>query len=80
MKFKHTERGFAYVEVVDTRGCIARIARSSADPLDCVWIFTDDPKGVYTTATPAPHLNAKQARKVAEALLAFANGEDMRGG
>ena len=62
-------------EVTDTRGCICRVQRSSAACVDAVWIFCDDPKGVYD-CNPAPHLDADQAREVARALLAFADNAD----
>ena len=71
-----TQRGFAKVEIPDTHGCIVRLQRSSSAEEACVWIFTDDPKGIYADGKPAPHLNAEQARQVAEVLIAFADQED----
>jgi len=71
-----TNRGFCKIEVTDTRGCICRIQRSSSVEDDAVWIFCDDPHGVYRDEDPSPHLNAEQARAVARALLAFADGKD----
>lgn len=78
MKMTLTNRGFAKIEVTDTRGCICRVQRSSAACFDAVWIFCDDPNGVYRNGNPSPHLNADQAREVARALLAFAEGEDLQ--
>ncbi len=69
-----THRGFSLRTVTDPRGCVVRIQESSAACHRCVWIFTDDPNGVYRDGKPAPHLNAAQARRVAKALLAFADG------
>lgn len=77
MNMTHTIRGFAKVEVTDTRGCICRIQRSSSAELDAVWIFCDDTKGVYLDGKPAPHLDRNQALKVARALMAFADNEDL---
>lgn len=77
-KFRRTNRGFAYKEYKDTRGCVVRVQRSSSAEQSCVWIFTDDPNHVYTDGKPAPHLNRTQARRVANALLAFANEEDYK--
>ena len=74
-----TERGFGMIEVTDTRGCICRVQRSSADPLDRIWIFCDDPDEVYKS-DPAPYLNPEQAREVAKALLYFADGKDLAEG
>lgn len=69
-----TNRGFAKIEVMDTRGCVCRVQRSSAAYTDAVWIFCDDPDGAYSDGDPRPHLDADQAREVAGALLAFADG------
>ena len=87
MKMTHTNRGFAKIEITDTRGCICRVQRSSAACVDAVWIFCDDPHGVYRDGNAHPHLDADQAREVARALLAFADNADyeeantkMRGG
>jgi len=76
MKMTHTNRGFAKIEVTDTRGCICRVQRSSAACVDAVWIFCDDPNGAYQDGKPSPHLDADQAREVARALLAFADNAD----
>jgi len=76
MKMTHTNRGFAKIEITDTRGCICRVQRSSAVLIDAVWIFCDDPNGVYGDGNASPHLDADQAREVARALLAFADNAD----
>ena len=78
MNMMRTERGFAKIDVVDTRGCICRVQRSSEAEYGAVWIFCEDPNGVYTDGKPYPHLNSNQAREVANALLAFADYEDYK--
>lgn len=72
---KKTQRGFWYKSYKDSRGCIVRIQRSSSACEDCVWIFTEDPAGVYLDGKPSPHLTRQQARRVANALLMFADGK-----
>ena len=76
MKMEKDNRGFKCIEIEDTRGCFVRVKRSSAHPLDKIWIFFDDPHNVYSDGKGAPHLNKKQAVDVARALLAFVNEED----
>ena len=63
-----TDRGFeTFIELTDTHGQRVVVRESSADPLEHVWIFCGPPG----TISPSPHLNAEQARAVAEALMAF---------
>lgn len=76
MKATHTNRGFAKIEVTDTHGCICSVQRSSAACIDAVWIFCNDPNDPNDPDDLHPHLDADQAREVAWALLAFADGAD----
>jgi len=75
MKIKTTSRGFEYIDVEDSSGCIVRIQRSSVWGMEHVWIFCNDPNGVYDKE-PRPHLNPEQAIKVAQALLYFATKDE----
>lgn len=69
---KRTDRGFdIYGEYKDSYGCLVRIQESSVAAKHCVWIFTVDSLGVNAS----PHLTKSQARRVAKALLKFADGE-----
>lgn len=76
VELKRTKRGFAYNETEDTRTCSARVQRSSAAMEEAIYLFCDDPNGVYPSSHPTPHLSHDQARQVALALLAFANNFD----
>lgn len=76
MEITYTDRGFGKMDIEDSRGCLCRVQRSSAADLDAIWIFCYDTKGVYKGSNPHPHLTSDQARQVAKALLAFADGED----
>jgi len=77
MRFKKTSRGFKYIEVKDSRGCLCKVQRSSSALEDAIWIFCDGPSGIYGRSTPSPYLNSRQARRLAKVLLAFANKEDL---
>lgn len=69
-----TERGFSeYGGTTDTNGCEVRVQESSIVGEACAWIHTEDVRNVYRGSEPHPHLNAKQARELAAALLRFAD-------
>jgi hypothetical protein len=73
---KTTERGFmVYGEIEDSRGCVVRVQESSIIGEPHVWIFVDDPNGVYTHGKPSPHLTREQAIKVVTALHRFIDGD-----
>lgn len=65
-----TERGFEdFTEFRDVYGSKITVRESSLATESCVWIFaTDNPQ----IKEPSPHLNAEQAKMVADALYAFA--------
>jgi hypothetical protein len=70
-----TERGFnVYLDTEDTYGHSVRVQESSKACEHCVWIFCSRGTGVETDDSPQPHLNRKQAREVARALLRFSRG------
>lgn len=83
---KRTPRGFAvYTEFVDTYGNRVRVQKSSSAGVRRCWIFTNYPDGAKFKphapspggiTTPEPHLSPAQARRVAKALLRFADGEE----
>jgi hypothetical protein len=80
---RRTERGFAvYEEFSDTKGQEVRVQLSSVATDRCVWIFCKDREGrdaiehLGRLQGMSPHLNAEQARKVAAALIAFADGAE----
>ena len=77
-KKKTTARGFRiYGEYKHTRGTV-RIQQSSASGHPCVWIFSRNQNGEDATihmggaTSHPPHLTKAQARRVAKALLEFA--------
>ncbi len=75
---KRTGRGFAiYTEFPETRGCTVRVQESSSVQRAC-WIFCTN-AGAYTDrkvgVDVAPHLTPAQARRVAKALMRFADGK-----
>lgn len=87
MPRKTTERGFTiYTELTDTYDNQVRVQESSAacEP-GRVWIFTKDSDGhsaIIHLGEPlarSPHLDPKQAREVARALLEFADENDPEG-
>lgn len=72
MRLKRTSRGFAvYGTVKDSRGCVVRAQQSSAIGGPRLWLFTDDPHGVYSDGKPAPHLKPAQVRKLIKVLQRF---------
>ena len=81
---KRTERGFAiYGEVRDNRGNVTRVQESSIAAGPYCYLFVHDAEGRGarpdpTSPTgafaPAPHLTRAQARRLAKALLRFADG------
>jgi hypothetical protein len=80
---KRTSRGFAvFTEFVDTYGNKVRVQQSSAAGVDRCWIFSNYPDGSSAKhhgatgelVSPSPHLTRAQARRVAKALLRFADG------
>ena len=78
---KKTSRGFdIYCELKDTRGCEVRVQQSSSAEEDAVWIFCnkEGKDAIIHLGEPlaySPHLTKSQARKVAKALLKFAEKE-----
>ncbi len=78
---KRTQRGFSiYGAYKDSRGNTVRVQQSSACGGPFVWLFVKDAQGreVYEhmgqhTAV-SPHMTRAQARRVAQALLRFADG------
>jgi hypothetical protein len=84
---KRTPRGFAvYGEYKDRDGRTVRIQESSRLDGPLCWIFCNDKDGrsaVMHLGQPtsiAPHLTRAQARRVAKALLKFADGKPRLGG
>lgn len=81
---KRTPRGFAvYASLTDARGQKVRVQRSSEIGAPKCWVFTHDREGrdhtvhhMLGVVTASPYLNRKQARKLAQALLAFADGAE----
>lgn len=79
---KRTPRGFSiYGEYKDSRGQTVRVQESSSAMGPCVWIFCNAEDGsdalihLGKPTARSPHLTKAQARRVAAALLRFANGE-----
>lgn len=81
---KKTKRGFGiYSEFKDTYGNTVRVQESSSAMKHCCWVFTsnrngedgifDQATGKYISATP--HLTKAQARRLANALLKFADSK-----
>lgn len=76
-----TPRGFAYyTKFTDGNGTIVRVQQSSSAGKRRVWIFADldgngeqPPHHLGKCASCAPHLSPSQARRVAKALLRFAD-------
>ena len=78
-----TPRGFAvYEEITDTKGQQVSVQMSSIATDRCVWVFCHDSQGrsaveqIGQHMGMSPHLNAEQARAVAAALIAFADGAE----
>lgn len=79
---KKTARGFSvYGEYKDSRRNKIRIQQSSSATQEAVWIFVENEKGEEAYVhlgqmhAVSPHLTKAQARRVAKALLRFADGE-----
>lgn len=77
---KRTQRGFRiYGEYKVSRLCTVRIQESSSAAGRFVWIFCHNEKGedaIVHLGKPhavSPHLSRAQARRVANALLKFAD-------
>lgn len=77
---KKTSRGFSiYGEYKDSRGNTLRVQKSSSAMEDAVWIFVKDKDGqeayehLGEIHAVSPHLTKAQARRVAAALMKFAN-------
>lgn len=81
---KRTDRGFSiYDEFEDSRGNMIRVQQSSAcgdedfNARDFCWVFAHNPFGedaIIHLGRPqsiSPHLTKGQARRLANALLAF---------
>ena len=78
---KRTPRGFAiYGDCKDSRGRSVRVQMSSAAGGPFAWIFCNEKDGsdaVMHMGKPmahSPHLTRAQARRVAKALMRFADG------
>jgi hypothetical protein len=78
---KRTQRGFAiYTDLKEERGVSLRVQKSSIADRRRVWIFLDAADSKYEkmekVGKAAAHLSPKEARRVAKALLRFAEGKD----
>jgi len=72
---KRTARGFAiYTEFTDAYGRQVRVQKSSSAEHKRVWVFCEDTVG-GVTRDRSPHLSPAMARRVAKALLRFAEKE-----
>lgn len=72
---KKTVRGFnVYTEFRDTYGQKIAVVESSAATQHCVWIQIEARPIAPESLNNFPHLNKVQARRVAKALLRFADG------
>jgi len=78
---KRTSRGLAiYAEFVDTYGHTVRVQKSSSAGVRRCWLFCeDDGKDCIfhlgNWQALSPHLSPAQARRMAKALLRFADGD-----
>lgn len=79
---RRTERGFGiYTEFRDANGSEVRVQDSSSATRRLCWVFAQwtparsGQTGSGEHVCCSPHLTAVQARRVAKALLRFANGE-----
>ena len=67
---KRTARGFlVYTEFTDDSGNRVRVQESSSATARRCWIFAQDREGRDAVS---PHLSSAQARRIAKALLRFA--------
>lgn len=81
---KRTPRGFAvYGSLTDARKQRVRVQRSSEIGSPKCWLFTHDAEGndhhvhhMHGVVTASPYLTQGQARRLAEMLLAFADGAE----
>lgn len=80
---KRTNRGFAiYTELQDAYGRIVRVQRSSSAEGRYCWLFCKNRMGEEGSfhlgkwQSFSPHLTPAQARRIAKALLRFADGKD----
>lgn len=77
---KRTNRGFAiYGKFEDSRGAQVRVQRSSeAGRKRFVWVFAAGgmASGPSVEDSAAVHLDTRQARKLAQALMRFAEGRE----
>lgn len=75
---KRTPRGFAvFTEFIDGYRNEVRVQESSSAEGRFVWVFCKPAEGSMFEEhekSPAPHLTPAQARRVAKALLRFADG------
>ena len=80
---KRTPRGFSiFTAIKDSNGHTVRVQESSRCGGPYVWLFCNNDEtghdAVIHFGTPvaiSPHLTRAQARRVAKALLKFANGD-----
>jgi tripartite-type tricarboxylate transporter receptor subunit TctC len=76
-----TQRGFAFRDLKDSRGNRIRVQESSAAGGPFAWLFVRNAHGeeVYmhtgTWHAVSPHLTRAQARRLAKALMRFADGD-----
>lgn len=85
---RRTARGFAlYAQTKDSRGNTVRVQRSSEMGVRRCWLFARNAAGNDHELTTAvgfpngvdvvtPYLNPAQARRLAKALLVFADGAE----
>lgn len=76
---KRTNRGFGiYTQFQDSRNADVRIQRSSEMGKRYVWLFAEGGQatGPHVSGAAAVYLDVRQARRVAKALLAFAEGDE----
>ena len=79
---QRTNRGFAiYAHVTDNKGQQIRVQKSSDAEHRSVWIFCSKGgiDGVFHMGrwqSFSPHLSPAKARRVAQALLRFADGDE----
>ena len=83
-EMRKTHRGFGiYSEFKDTYGNTIIVQESSAATKHCCWVFTTNREGkcgTFNQATQSfisasPHLTKAQAKRLAKALLKFAESE-----
>lgn len=68
------DRGlYDFAAIRDTKGATVTVRTSSAACESCVWVFCTGLDG----EDASPHLNAKQARRLADALTRFADAAEV---